>query len=255
MDFFRRLRGKRRGPLADEPGPSPWHLPALDGVAGASGVLTWRRTVGMPSILVDHIAGDLLLVGSYCWVRRLGVKQLLVWHQTKRSAVERAEAATVHIHLFNLAELRPLADARHASQELDASSESVLWAGGHLSCFQASAGRSPGIHHVEMSAGLKEVGELFLLVDSASAVRLPGSPRTHLWIVRPGVGTIEVLPQDWFNDGPFDFGYQWITQVARDPQSGRLVGAGIRLRPFALDDSGTRIKEWLKVNPFEAGKR
>jgi hypothetical protein len=103
-----------------------------------------------------------------------------------------------------------------------------------------------------MPEAIRETRELFLLVNSA---RPPDSPRIHLWIVRPGAGTIEVLPQDWFNDRSFDFGYQWITRIARDPQSGQLVGEGIRLRPFALDESGTRIKEWLKVNPFEAGKR
>ena len=52
---------------------------------------------------------------------------------------------------------------------------------------------------------------------------------------------IDVLPQDWFNYEEYDRGYQWITKVARDPVSDRIVGIGMRLRSFVLDESGGNI--------------
>ena len=44
-----------------------------------------------------------------------------------------------------------------------------------------------------------------------------------------------------FNRGDFDFGYQWITRVARDPKSRHIVGDGIRITPFRLDASGRKL--------------
>jgi hypothetical protein len=52
-----------------------------------------------------------------------------------------------------------------------------------------------------------------------------------------------VPPQDWFNSGDFDFGYQWITKVVRDSNSGKIVGTGIRLKNFILDESGRQIEK------------
>jgi hypothetical protein len=59
-----------------------------------------------------------------------------------------------------------------------------------------------------------------------------------------------VLPQKWFNGGKYDFGYQWITRVQRDPRTGQIVGEGIRLGNFLLDRSGTEIQEWLHEDIF-----
>lgn len=239
--------------LSAEPGPSPWYLQPLAGVTADDPPFTWRSAgdgdaATGKSVLVDQGGRDLLLIGFYCWVRRLGASKLLVWHQTKRSALDRGGAfASVHIHVFDLVELRPLTEVKAACQALDQSAASVLWAGGHVACFTATPFETPGLHHIDVPPSLKEADELILLVNAAHP---SDSPRIHIWIVRPGAGTLEVLPQDWFNNGAFDFGYEWITRVARDPSSGGLVGEGIRMRPFALDDSGTQLKEWLKVNPF-----
>jgi hypothetical protein len=43
--------------------------------------------------------------------------------------------------------------------------------------------------------------------------------------------------------GDFDFGYQWITKVVRYSNSGRIVGTGIRLKNFILDESGRQIEK------------
>lgn len=58
-----------------------------------------------------------------------------------------------------------------------------------------------------------------------------------------------MIPQDWFNHGDYDFGYQWVTLVAREPGD-RIVGEEIRIGAFVLDETGRRVSEWLSVNPF-----
>jgi hypothetical protein len=60
---------------------------------------------------------------------------------------------------------------------------------------------------------------------------------------------VEVFPQDWFNTGDYDFDYQWITRVARCAD-GRIIGDGIRLGSFELDNTNRRIRKWLAQDPF-----
>jgi hypothetical protein len=48
------------------------------------------------------------------------------------------------------------------------------------------------------------------------------------------------MPQQWWNKSDADFGYQWISRVARDALSGLIVGDGVRIDPFVLDASGLK---------------
>ncbi len=57
------------------------------------------------------------------------------------------------------------------------------------------------------------------------------------WIVDAKRNLVSVFPQDWWNRADLDFGYQWVTRVARDPKTGKIVGEGIRIQPFVLDSS------------------
>jgi len=67
----------------------------------------------------------------------------------------------------------------------------------------------------------------------------------RLWSLKPHENVINVYPQNWFNRGAYDFGYQWVTRVARDPSTGKIIGDGIRIRPFVLDDTFENIAAWL----------
>src|SRR5262249_39298297 len=60
---------------------------------------------------------------------------------------------------------------------------------------------------------------------------------------------VRVFPQDWFNTGDYDLGYQWITRVWRCSDGG-IMGEGIRLGRFELDRTNRYVKTWLILNPF-----
>lgn len=63
---------------------------------------------------------------------------------------------------------------------------------------------------------------------------------------RAGSHRIAVYPQKWFNRDDYDLGYQWITRVARDTKTGRLVGDGIRISPFILQEDSMHLDRFLK---------
>ena len=58
-----------------------------------------------------------------------------------------------------------------------------------------------------------------------------------LMVACPRECTVQLYGQDWFNGGGLDYGYQWVTRVARDPKTGKVRGEGIRISPFVLDTS------------------
>ncbi len=49
--------------------------------------------------------------------------------------------------------------------------------------------------------------EILLLGNGPSG----SSAAASIYVWRPGVGEVEVLPQKWFTGEAFDLGYQWIT--------------------------------------------
>jgi len=67
------------------------------------------------------------------------------------------------------------------------------------------------------------------------------APMYSIYIWCPGTGRVQALHQKWFAEATFDPGYEWITRVARNPNTGRLVGDGIRISPFELDHTGTQL--------------
>jgi hypothetical protein len=86
---------------------------------------------------------------------------------------------------------------------------------------------------------LTNTEELLILCHSSAIEPSPVLERSNLalLIAKPSAGIYELYPQDWFNNASLDYGYQWVTRVARDPESGRIHGEGVRIRPFVLDDS------------------
>src|SRR5262249_39422467 len=99
--------------------------------------------------------------------------------------------------------------------------EGIYTTGGEVGHFVISTNLAPGTHKVSFPAPFKDINELLILAQSTAASGKFGS-NLCLFIVGPASNTVEVVPQDWFNEGPFDYDYQFITRVARDPRTGKI---------------------------------
>ncbi len=97
---------------------------------------------------------------------------------------------------------------------------------------------------------LQAIEELLILCNSSAVTRPEGmNVGLALMVARPKQGMLRIYPQDWFNFADLDFGYQWVTRVARNPSTGRVSGEGFRIDPFELDDTmcnvlKTESKSW-----------
>lgn len=239
------------------PGPSPWYLerPGSE-IRRADGELRWRSAGDEASragktLLVTE-GGDVLAVTDFhCYVRPLDGGRLLIWH-----AEEEREGDLLHdsmrFRVFDTERLRPISDVDASFAHLGPSSR-FFAASGELASVALSTALDDGAHDVVLPTELTDAGELLVLAHSTADGRRENHydvMHLRLWILDTERGRLEIVPQDWFNEGAYDFGYQWVTRMARLPQSGEIVGEGIRLGVFRLDASKRRIAEWLVQDTF-----
>lgn len=112
--------------------------------------------------------------------------------------------------------------------------------------FEFDTALSPGRHALDLPPNFLRVPEIYIISDNPFLPAGRSICSYCIYVVNPDQGTVEVLAQDWFNEGDVDFGYQWITRVAREPTTGRLVGDGIRIDCFVLDETGRNlVKHYL----------
>jgi hypothetical protein len=103
---------------------------------------------------------------------------------------------------------------------------------------------SAGEHEGYASRQPISLDELLLLAHRPG--QTDDSPAVAIYVWRPRSGRVTVLPQAWFTAESHDLGYDWITRVARDPRTGRIVGDGIRIPAFELDDDGLTVRAFFR---------
>ena len=252
--------GTPPGPLADTPGPSPWYLrrPGL-ALPSARGPLTWRSAGDHgersgKTLLVAPSGDALLILDFHCYVQPLGPPRFLVWHSEGEGADKRrSEVSAVRFRVLDADALAPIEDVDAALAHMQAAGRRSAIAAGEVASVAVPTSLDDGLNRLAFPEAMHEIDELLVLAHSTAGgveSNYDDQMRLQLWIIRPRDGTIDVIPQDWFNRGDYDFGYQWVTRVAREP-GGRIVGEGIRIEAFALDDSGRWISQWLRTNPFD----
>jgi hypothetical protein len=221
--------------LDDAPGPSPWYqgprLPGLTWVrAGES-----RAAAGKTCLM----RGDdvLLLVSMYCYVELLLPGLLLIWRQAHAPT---GNTEPVMMWGYQYGNLAPLSKSiEELCQDMQEQSGATLAAASpEFECALPTRICDEPVS-ISIPDPLRIRPEMLILCQSSAIA--PGPKSGHgnlaLMLLNPVSGTLRLYPQDWFNDGRVDLGYQWVTRVGRDPKTGRIHGDGIRIDPFILDDS------------------
>ena len=236
---YERLRSLLRTP----PGPTPWYATGFPPLRGPSNLtLVWRELRGPKYATVTVPEGEdgpaFVAMGFHCYVFRVASDQILVWHH----AGPPARPDAVKVVLVNTTELRPLQDIPILEMW------EVRVDGGVVATVDLPVSLDQGRHEFDFPESMHAVPPFLMLVHT----RPPGKslPRglghiEAIYDVEPRAKKVEVVPLDWWNSGDFDFGYEWITQVARDPQTKMLVGDGFRIFPFLATADG-KFVSWIE---------
>jgi hypothetical protein len=193
------------------------------------------------------------LTDFQCYVHPLEGSRILVWYA---EVVEQGVLATSAIHfcLLDVARLQPIGDLRAAASLLG-KSRRFYAEGGMIAEFAIPTDLDDGVHEVLIPSEFSSCGELLVLAHSTAQGRVENHFDTmhlRLWVLDCRSGKLEIVPQDWYNEGSYDFGYQWVTRVARLHDGVGVVGEGIRLGIFRLDDSLRKVDAWLIEDLFYA---
>jgi hypothetical protein len=227
-------------------GPGPWYLVGRSlKVADAK----WRfgplrpdeRSAG-ESILNDGSRHPMMAIAMYSYVHPLAGDRLLIWQPDTNPAKADTRADHMRFTLVDLGGLARLPDVDTARRAIEKGRSCVELASRPRQTFRLPVDLPAGSNSVELPEWLRLDHEILVLVTSSQ------SRARIVWRLAPGGREVEVIPQDWFNDGAFDFDFEWITRIGRNPD-GRLVGDGMRLSAFQLDVSGRGFDRWLDQAP------
>lgn len=111
-----------------------------------------------------------------------------------------------------------------------------------------------GCHNLEVIYPLNQMTEILILGRSDyqsmifSEYTNPDYPLQTIFSINPNKNEVQVMPQKWLTGKRFDDGrhsHPQILRVLRNPDNGHIVGDGIRLGPFELEEDGCNIRHWF----------
>jgi hypothetical protein len=185
--------------------------------------------------LVSPEGDNLAVVNFGCYLQQLPSGTVILWHHERGDAVDaRLRNPSIRFVAFDPALLTPIANLKMACESLDGRHDEVYLPSGVLAETRVSAALPAGSYDHVFPDVMREAAELLVLA-------VPELDRLALYVIDPVEDRIDVYPQDWFNQANLDYGYQWVTRVAREPTTGRIQGEGVRIDRFVLDATYRRL--------------
>ncbi len=233
-----------REELARTVGPAPWYwktFPALRSASGQRFVWTYHGEKGPLEYLVSlglelEPEKPRLALNTYARPFLVPPAHLGIWCP---------EGPNIRITCFDPDQLKSFDFAEIAGWFKQAS-ERIYAATPPLADFEVPSSLPPGANKIEVPAELHSAEEL--IVPTSYPAQTADDPVMALFVFYLHAGLVEVLPQKWFVARKTDVGYQWITRAARDRDSHRLFGDGIRVDGFLLQEDGMQLEQWLEKN-------
>jgi hypothetical protein len=246
--------GRKRIPIT-APGPSPWYLSApWASLRTPQGTWLWGfydgPTLAGLSYLKTPAGAAVLILDFQYYVLSLPKDRILLWRESGRKRESNA-TPRITFQILHLSELRALPDPQSVADEMRKKKQTIVFEGGNPIAYEFLSNASEGTHAIDPPLPFLELPEVLVLADFGSEDGNHFDKMFRaIFAFDFKARQVSVIPQRWFNEGSYDFGYQWITRVQREEKTGQIVGEGIRLGNFRLDRSATQVQEWLHKDAF-----
>jgi hypothetical protein len=182
-----------------------------------------------------------LALNTYCRPFPVGSSRLGIW--CPESPAVQLGNPYIRVLCFDPEQLEPF-HLEDVAGWFKQSNERIYSATAPLAEFEISSALAGGTHPIAVPAEFHEVEEVLMISSYPTSAK--NDPACAIFIVYPHSGLVEVLPQKWYTANQFGIGYQWITRVARDPVTQRLIGGGIRMKNFELTEDGRDLARWIE---------
>lgn len=150
-----------------------------------------------------------------------------------------ASNGTIDVRLFDLDGLKEVDISQTATVKNELYSTVV--GGEPLFDVRLPTSLEPGSHAIASHPSLMSNGELLII---GAYNRSPSLAVYAIYAFDFVTKQVSIFPQEWFTNA-YDLGYQWITTVARHPDSGRFIGCGVRIGMFETTEDGINLERWL----------
>jgi hypothetical protein len=222
-------------------GPAPWFWETFPEVrGGGSRRYRWRfhgQQEGLNFLVTLHGEGEpekpRLALNAYCRPFPVNQGRIGVWCP---------EGRALRFVCFEPDRMRAFTFEEIAGW-FTTSSERMYASTPPVDEFSVSIEQGPGIHPLEVPESFRMVDEL-MAPCSYKAMAQTG-PASAIFVVYPQAGLVEVLPQNWITSEAYDVARYWITRVARDPETHRIVGELSGAGVFELAENGRDFGRWL----------
>jgi hypothetical protein len=232
--------------LTEMVGPAPWYwktFPLLRSSSGQKFVWTYHGEQGPLGYLVSLALEQepekpRLALNTYCRPFVVTPSYLGVWCP---------EGTALRLVCFELDELKSFGLGEIAGW-FKQSTERIYAATAPIADFDVPLGLDPGVHNIEVPRQLQAVEELIAPVSCVAKSHEDAAMALYVFYLHAGL--VEVLPQRWFTRGEpspgSNPGQQWIARAARDPDSHRIFGDGVRIGSFLLEEDGQQLDRWIE---------
>ncbi len=230
--------------VAASTGPAPWYWESFPRPTGASGKGYEWRFHGPESelayLVTLHLPGEpqpRLALNTYCRPFRITADSFGVWCPNGRN---------LRFVSFDPDSLKSFDYVKIAGWFKN-STERMFALAPPVAEFEIPTTLKEGTHPIQFPYEFQSLPEL--LVVTALPSTAADEPSAAIFVLYPQAGLVEVLPQLWFTPREYKLGQQWISRVARDPDSHRIVGECVRKGIFELEDDGKNLLRWITSEP------
>jgi len=228
--------------LSQTVGPAPWYwetFPSFRSLSGQRFTWTHHGTEGpvahLVTLGVEQEPGKVrLALNTYCRPFLIPPHSFGIWCP---------EGRNLRLACFDPDQLKAF-DVAEVAGWFRESSERIYSGTAPTADFEVPLALGAGTHKIDVPAQLRSVDEL--IVPTSYKAMSNDDPAFALFVFYLQAGLVEVLPQKWFTARQYRVGQQWITRVARDPESHRICGECFGTGIFLLEEDGCRLADWLE---------
>lgn len=247
MSFIGKIIKKEDDPLENAPFLFPWYVHSGQPKIIRNGsLMDWQywekignKYVGVITLNCHDDIFGVFRIYDYIQPSASGT-EFCVWRQNR---INGTLESSLRIDLFSVSDLDRIPDVETKILSIDTKEmEPYHMNSNPKSSIMIDLTKIKGATVFEFPNDFHVMNDFITPIEFDGLYEDPNFHQTALLEIMPSTNTVDLHPQDWFNQNlEIDFGYQWITRAARSNNTGRIVGEGIRIGRFELDESNRQL--------------